>query len=156
MCWQRIKKDCFSINGAQSVRLEKETIEFKNYFKQIPVPFKIYADFESNLKAVKIYEGFCSKKYQDHVPCSFGYKFVCIDNKFTKPIDVFRGKNAAYEFVKAILKEFEYCKKVMKKHFNKFRSWVKKKKNIFKQVTLAGFVKKSMIMTMKKSENIVK
>ena len=31
-----------SINGAQSVRLEKGTIEFKNYFKQIPVPFKIY------------------------------------------------------------------------------------------------------------------
>ena len=119
MCWQRIKKDCFSINGAQSVRLEKETIEFRNYFKQIPVPFKIYADFESNLKAVKIYEGFYSKKYQDHVPCSFAYKFVCIDDKFTKPIDVFRGKNAPYGFVKAILKKFEYCKKVMKKHFNK-------------------------------------
>ena len=42
-------KNCLSINGAQSVRLEKETIKFTNYFKQIPVPFKIYADFESNL-----------------------------------------------------------------------------------------------------------
>ena len=29
---------------------------------------------------------------------------------------VFRGKNAAYEFIKAILKEYQYCKKVMKKH----------------------------------------
>ena len=27
------KKDCLSINGAQSVRFEKGTIEFKNYFK---------------------------------------------------------------------------------------------------------------------------
>ena len=27
------KKVCLSINGAQSVRLEKRTIEFKNYFK---------------------------------------------------------------------------------------------------------------------------
>ena len=26
-------------------------------------------------------------------------------------------KNAAYEFVKAILKEYEYCKKAMKKNF---------------------------------------
>ena len=26
---------------------------------------------------------------------------------------------AAFEFIKAILKEYEYCKKVMKKHFNK-------------------------------------
>ena len=55
------KKVCLSINGAQSVRLEKGTIEFKNYFKQIPVPFKIYADFECNLKIVESYEGSYSK-----------------------------------------------------------------------------------------------
>ena len=43
-----------SINGAQSVRLENETIEFKNYFKQIPAPFKIYVDFECNLVLLTI------------------------------------------------------------------------------------------------------
>ena len=42
-----------SINGTQSVRLEKGTIEFKNYFKRIPVPFKIYVDSECNLKSVE-------------------------------------------------------------------------------------------------------
>ena len=36
-----------------------------------------------------------------------------------KPIVVFRGENAAYEFIEAILKKLEYCKKVMKKNFNK-------------------------------------
>ena len=113
------KKVCLSINGAQSVRLEKGTIEFKNYFKQIPVPFKIYADFECNLRGVESYEGSYTKKYQDHIPCSFAYKVVCIDDRFTKPIVVYRGENAAYEFIKAILKEYKYCKKVMKKHFNK-------------------------------------
>ena len=50
------KEACVSINGAQSVRLEKGTIEFKNYFKQIPVLFiylvQIYGHFESNLKSV--------------------------------------------------------------------------------------------------------
>ena len=65
------------------------------------------------------YEGSYSKKYQDHVPCSFPYKLVCVDDKFTKPKVVFRGESAAYEFIKAILKEYENCKKVMKKHFNK-------------------------------------
>ena len=50
---------------------------------------------------------------------SFTYKVVCIDDKFTKPIVVFGGKNVAYEFTKAFLKEYECCKKVMKKHFNK-------------------------------------
>ena len=42
-----------------------------------------------------------------------------LTNLFTKPIVVFRGENASYEFIEAILKEYEYCKKVIKKHFNK-------------------------------------
>ena len=105
------KEVCLSINCAQSVRLEKETIEFKNYFKQIPVPFKIYADFECNLKSVESYEGSYSKKYQDHVPCSFAYKLVWIDDELTKPIVVFRGENAAYKFIDAILQKYQYCKK---------------------------------------------
>ena len=99
--------------------IRKRNNRFKSYFKQIPVPFKIYAEFESNLEGVEIYEGSYSKKYQDHVPCSFAYKVVCIDDKFTKPIVVFRGENAAYEFIKTILKEYDYCKKIIKKNFNK-------------------------------------
>ena len=59
------------------------------------------------------------KKYQDHIPCSFAYKVVFDDDWFTKQIVVYRGENAAYEFIKAILKEYKYCKKVMNKHFNK-------------------------------------
>ena len=93
-----------SINGKKSVKLKNEIIEFENDLKQIPVSFKIYADFECNLKGVESYEGFYTKKYQDHFPWSFAYKVVWIDNKFSKPIIVFRGKNAAYKFIKAILK----------------------------------------------------
>ena len=48
------KEDCLSINGQQSVNLEEGIIEFKNYFKQLPVPFKIYVDFECNLRDVEI------------------------------------------------------------------------------------------------------
>ena len=59
---QSLKKFCLNINGAQSVRLEKGTIEFKNYLKQIPVPYKIYADFECKLKSVESHEGSYSKK----------------------------------------------------------------------------------------------
>ena len=46
-----------SINGKQSVKLEKGIIKFENYFKQIAVPFKIYADFECKLRGVECYEG---------------------------------------------------------------------------------------------------
>ena len=104
------KENCLSINGKQSVKLEEGIIKFENYFKQIPVSFKIYADFECNLKGVESYEGSYTKKYQDHVGCSFTYKVVCIDDRFTKPTVDYRGKNAACEFIKAILKEYKYCK----------------------------------------------
>ena len=42
------KEDCLSINGMQSVDVEEGIIQFENYSKQLSVPFKIYADFESN------------------------------------------------------------------------------------------------------------
>ena len=64
------------------------------------------------LKAMKVLT--YTQKNQDHVPCGFAYKVVCIDDRFGKPIVVFRGENAAYEFIKAILKEYIYCKKVTK------------------------------------------
>ena len=90
------KEVCLSINGAQSVRFQKGTIEFKNYFKQI---------------FVESYEGSYSKKYQDHIPCSFAYKFVCVDDKFTKPIVVFRGKMLLTSLLKQFLKSITIIKK---------------------------------------------
>ena len=35
------KEVCLRINGSQSVRLEKGTTEYKDYFKQLPVQFKV-------------------------------------------------------------------------------------------------------------------
>ena len=75
--------------------------------------------FHLKLRSVESYEGSYSKKYYDDKPCIFSYKLVCVDNKFTKPIAIFRVESAAYEFIEAILKEYEYCKKVVKKQFNK-------------------------------------
>ena len=113
------KETCLKINGKQTVKLKSDFTEFKNYSNQIRVPFKIYADFECILKSVKGNEGFYTEKYQDHIPWRFSNKFVCTDNKFSKLIVIFKGENAVYRFIEAILKEYEYCKKVMKKHFNK-------------------------------------
>ena len=144
------KENCLSINGTQSVILEKGIIEFENYFKQIPVPFKIYADFECNLRGGKCCEGSYTKKCKDHIPCSFAYKVVCIDDRFTKGIVVYRGENATYEFIKAILKEYKYCKKVMNKHSNKNLIMSEKKNIYFNKVTVVGFVKNLLIMMKKK------
>ena len=115
----KLKEDYLSINGTQSVDVEEGIIEFENYSKQWSVPFNIYADFECDLQVTEISEGSSAKTYHGHVPCSYAFKVVSIDNRFSKPIVVYRGKNAAYEFIKATLKEYKYFKKVMKKHFNK-------------------------------------
>ena len=121
-----------SINGKQSVKLEKGIIEFENHFKQIPVQFKVYADFECNLKKTESNEGSYTRKYQDDTPCSFAYKVVCVDDRFTKPTVVW-GENAAYEFIKAMLKEYKYCRKVMNKHFNRNLIMSEEKEHIFQQ-----------------------
>ena len=60
-----------------------------------------------------------TKKYQAHIPCSFAYKVMCIDDKFSKPVLLYRGKNAINRFIKAILKDMNYCKKVIKSHLIK-------------------------------------
>ena len=49
------EQDCLSIIGVQCVIVEERTTEFENYFKQIPVPLKNYADFECNLENTKVY-----------------------------------------------------------------------------------------------------
>ena len=114
------KKDCLSINGKQNVRLKSGKTSSKNFHKQTSVPFKIYADFESILKKVKsdISESDSNssytKKFQDHIPCSFAYKVDCVDNKFSKKFRFYRGKNTASKPLSFILIEYEYCKKVVK------------------------------------------
>ena len=123
---------CLVINGNQNIKLKSGTISFKNHFKQIPVPFKIYADFECILKKVKSDIVECNSnssdtiKYQDHIPCSFVYKVVCIDNKFSKNVVLYRGKDVVNKFIKSIHQfilnlsnECNYCRRVVKKHFSK-------------------------------------
>ena len=136
------KEDCLSINGQQSITLEKRTIEFKNYFKQLPVPFKIYADFECNLRSVECYEGNYTKKYHEHVPCSYAYKVACIDDKYSKSIVVYRGVNAAYEFIRSTLTEHKYCKKIIRYEFKKNLVMTEKEEYLFQQSNNCWICKK--------------
>ena len=97
-------QDCSSINGGQNARLEKGFIEFKNFNRQIPVPFKIYNDFECLLKGcdVGIHNNCFSytNKCQNHIPRSFAYKVVCVYNKYSKDVVLYRGKNAVFKFIR--------------------------------------------------------
>ena len=118
-------KDCLIKNDKEKAKLESGYISFINYFKQMPVPFKIYADFECILKklmvTLNITTSSYTKKYiyKDHVRCSFAYNVVCVNNKYSKKINLYREKDAVDKFIKSILKEYNYCGSVVKKHFNK-------------------------------------
>ena len=76
---------------------------------QLAVPFKICADGNASF----------TKKYQEHIPCRFAYKNVCIDDRFRKPVVLYKGKNLVHKFIARILNEYEYCRRVVIKQFNK-------------------------------------
>ena len=50
------KENGLVINGEQRVKLNEGFISFKNYSRQMRVPFKIYADFECILNRNKKYD----------------------------------------------------------------------------------------------------
>ena len=99
------RERCLLINDTQAVKYETEIIKFKNFDKQIPIPFKIYADSECLLKIININKGGYTELYQKHIPNSIGAKLVCIDNNFTLPTKIFTGSNSIKEFIEWIFEQ---------------------------------------------------
>ena len=61
-----------------------------------------------------------TEAYQTHEDCGSAYKVICCYNdKYSKPIQTYRGENVIYKFMEKMLEEVEYCKTVVKKRFNK-------------------------------------
>ena len=107
------KENFLIINVTQSVKLKSGPISFKSYFKQLPAPFNIYDDFECILKRVKRSDkNNGSRSYQDHIPCSFAYKVVCID-KFSKRAVLYCNR-----MIKSILIRILLCLQRRKKDFD--------------------------------------
>ena len=126
--------NCLAINGAQAINMPKQgenILKFNNFHKQLPVPFVIYADFEAITKKVQgckqsaEMENEKNKRsyteaYQTHKDCGSAYKVICCYNdKYSKDICIYRGENAVYKFMEKMLEEVEYCKNIIKRHFNK-------------------------------------
>ena len=77
-------------------------VQFNNYSKQLQAPFVTYVDFESNLKEVRKPNrdngnASCTDKCQKYIACSYGYKYVWLDDRFSKPVQIYRGENAVYK-----------------------------------------------------------
>ena len=90
----------------------------------MPVPFAIYADFEAIIEKVQGCQPSGEKsytdKYQKHTACSYGYKVVCCyDDKYTKPVQIYRGEDSIKRFMQEMLKEVQYCQKTIATKFKK-------------------------------------
>ena len=53
-------------------------MNFKNFNRLLHAPFAVYVDFECVLVPLTgtSYNGSNIEKYQNHIVCSYGYKFV--------------------------------------------------------------------------------
>ena len=120
------KNNCISINGEQAIKMPEkgDKVYFKNHHKQLSVPFVIYADFEALTEKIQgcqpNNEKSYTEAYQKHTDCGYGYKVVCCyDDKYSKPVQIHRGENAVHKFMENMLEEVDWCKSIIKKHFNK-------------------------------------
>ena len=122
---QNHKSVCLCVNGVQSVKMPDDVIlKFKNYHNQLPVPFVIYADFEAVTEKIASVsqnnEKSHTEMYQKHTDCGFAYKVVCCyDDRYTKPVEIYRGENAVNLFIEKMFEEVEYCIETKKEEFNK-------------------------------------
>ena len=121
---EKHKVDCIEINGKQAIKMPKpgSTIAFRNYRRQLPAPFVIYADFEAITEKVseKAPQKSRTEQYQKHTACGYGYKVVCYyDDKFSKPTKIYRGEMAINKFMNDMLAEVKYCQKIEDEHFSK-------------------------------------
>ena len=114
------------LNGTQKIELPApgSKVFFKNYHRKQPVSFVIYADFEAVTKKIKTChqnnEKSYTDPYQEHQPCSYGYKVICCgDRSYSKPFQYYRGPDVIEKFIENINREAESCKETIEKHFTK-------------------------------------
>ena len=135
------KDNCIQLNGEQAIKMpdkSNNTLKFNNFHKQQPVPFVIYADFEAITEKISGCRPNNNKSfteaYQKHTDCGFGYKVVCCyDDKYTQPLKIYRGEKAVYTFLEYMLDEVKYCKRIIKKEFNKPLNMTKENEEQFQK-----------------------
>ena len=60
-----------------------------------------------------------NKKYHKHVYCSYGYKLVYFDDKFSKFPKFYLSEDTVSNFINNMMEERKFCTDIMKKHFSK-------------------------------------
>ena len=56
-----------------------------------------------------------TNKYQKHITWTYGYKLVCINDKFNLSFKISLHKDPVYNFTNNMMEENKYCNEVIKK-----------------------------------------
>ena len=105
------KEGCLSINGVHSVNVEEGIIEFENYFKELPAPFEIYADFECNLRDAEIYEFSYTKNIMIMFLVVLLIKLFVLTVNLVKTLLLIQAKMLLMNLLKQFLKNIGTVKK---------------------------------------------
>ena len=122
-------------NEAVKIEMPEEDlfIKFQNFTRSMRVPFIVYTDFESLIKAIKSFvlnpEKSYTKKYQEHKPSSFCYYIKCFDNKVysQKPVK-YTMKSEEEDVVQTFVDMLEKDVKSIHKMFGKPKKMIFEKK----------------------------
>lgn len=121
----------------------------------MPELFVIYADFEVITEKIQT----CIKKsksyteaYQKHTDYGYGYKVFCYDDKYSKPVQIYRGENAVYKFMEKMFQEVKNCKNTAKNISEKNSKLLKKMRKTSNKQKNATFVAKHTQRKTKYSE----
>ena len=127
-------------NEAVRVKLPEEGtfVNFKNNFKKMDMPFVIYADFESLMKAILSSQPNPKKSYTEkmthHKPISFCYYVKCsFDDNFSKKVEYTlesEDEDVAEKFVEMLEQEI---KSIYKDHPQKYMTFTKKDDDNYKK-----------------------
>lgn len=104
----------FDFQKVEFPKQGNDIISFKDFDKQIPVPFVIYADFEAFARKVDTCLPDPDKSSTTHrtkfEACGYSYIVVSTNERYTKSPVVYRGDDAVQHFFDDMLKEEEYIK----------------------------------------------
>ena len=72
-----------------------------------------------------------TNKYQQHAACSYDYKLLCVDDKFSKPFKSYLGKDTVYNSISSMIEEINIVVMWWKNVLTKNLRRLKKKTKIF-------------------------
>ena len=114
---------CLKINGKRTVRLKKVLLSLRIVLSKHMVHLKFMLILSLFFKTVKSNEkasgSYTEKKMKITFLVVFLINLFVLIINLGSQVVLYRGENTANKFIKAILEEHDYYKKVMKKYFSK-------------------------------------